>query len=47
MEQERKESWDLLSCLKRGNNRPWLIAGDFNEILFTYEKKGGRIREER
>ncbi|KAA3460773.1 reverse transcriptase [Gossypium australe] len=26
---------------------PWLVAGDFNEIMFSFEKQGGRIREER
>lgn len=33
--------------MKRGNNKPWLITEDFNEILFSFEKQGGRIREER
>ncbi|XP_017629171.1 uncharacterized protein LOC108472176 [Gossypium arboreum] len=47
VEQDRKESWYLLRHLKRGNNRPWLITGDFNEILFSYEKQGGRVREKR
>ncbi|XP_016676453.1 uncharacterized protein [Gossypium hirsutum] len=47
VEQDRKESWDLLRHLKRGNNRPWLITGDFNEILFSYEKQGGRVKEKR
>lgn len=27
VEQDRKESWDLLRYLKRENNRPWLIQG--------------------
>ncbi|KAA3453657.1 reverse transcriptase [Gossypium australe] len=47
VENERKESWKLLRALKRRNDKPWLITGDFNEILFSFEKKGGRTREER
>lgn len=26
---------------------PWLVCGDFNEILYSYEKVGGTPREER
>ncbi|KAA3455882.1 reverse transcriptase [Gossypium australe] len=30
-----------------GNNRlPWLVGGDFNDILFAHEKKGGNPGEE-
>ncbi|KAH1075467.1 hypothetical protein J1N35_027795 [Gossypium stocksii] len=47
IESDRKESWDLLRLLKRENNKPWLVVGDFNEILFSFEKMGERIREER
>ncbi|KAA3489871.1 reverse transcriptase [Gossypium australe] len=47
VEQNRKVSWELLRALHNGNNLPWLVAGDFNEILFSFEKQGGRIREER
>lgn len=24
-------------------NRPWVILGDFNEILFSYKKQGGEF----
>ncbi|KAA3463975.1 reverse transcriptase [Gossypium australe] len=47
VENERKESWKLLRALKRRNDKPWIITGDFNEILFSFEKKRGRTREER
>lgn len=47
VEQDRKELWDLLRYLKRGNSKLWIIIEDFNEILFSYEKQGGRVREER
>ncbi|KAH6763796.1 hypothetical protein C2S51_015045 [Perilla frutescens var. frutescens] len=43
----RKFSWELIRKLaKDGQMRslPWLIGGDFNEILLAYEKTGGRSR---
>ncbi|KAA3458060.1 reverse transcriptase [Gossypium australe] len=47
VEQNRRELWELLRSLQRGSNLPWLVVGDFNEILFSFEKQGGRMREER
>ncbi|KAG8490633.1 hypothetical protein CXB51_013830 [Gossypium anomalum] len=47
IEQKRKESWNLLRQLKGNNQLPWLVMGDFNEILFSFGKRGGRLREER
>ncbi|KAL8503341.1 hypothetical protein ACS0TY_022178 [Phlomoides rotata] len=43
----RHLSWELLNRLfnlKSCSDEPWLIGGDFNEIRFTSEKKGGSIR---
>ncbi|KAA3462160.1 reverse transcriptase [Gossypium australe] len=47
VEHNRRELWELLRALKRGSNMPWLVVEDFNEIMFSFEKQSGRIREER
>jgi len=40
---DRKErTWEALRSLHNGESLPWLALGDFNEILFHYEKEGGR-----
>ncbi|XP_052485155.1 uncharacterized protein LOC128040446 [Gossypium raimondii] len=44
---DREESWNLLRQLKNQGDDPWLVCGDFNEILYNFEKKGGLLREER
>lgn len=33
--------------LVTGPVKPWLLAGDFNEILFAHEKQGGHPRAQR
>ena len=38
------ESWELLKSLSRPNSLPWLIIGDFNEIVCASEKEGGVVR---
>ncbi|OMO52435.1 reverse transcriptase [Corchorus capsularis] len=40
----RNESWQLIRTLKAVSNLPWLLSGDFNEILRSDEKIGGLSR---
>jgi hypothetical protein len=42
--QDRHMSWDKLRELNGQHNLPWLVLGDFNEILFSHEKEGGNPR---
>ncbi|XP_019189526.1 PREDICTED: uncharacterized protein LOC109183953 [Ipomoea nil] len=37
----RTESWDLLRTLSVKSNLLWIVVGDFNDLLYQYEKKGG------
>jgi hypothetical protein len=39
-------TWDALRTLHGQLNLPWLALGDFNEIMFNYEKEGGRPRSQ-
>lgn len=43
----RPKTWKILKNLKSSDGFPWLILGDFNEILNPYEKFWGRDRLER
>ncbi|KAA3467625.1 reverse transcriptase [Gossypium australe] len=43
---DKNTVWGLLKGLSHGNYYPWLVAGDFNEILFGNEKKGGGVRDQ-
>ncbi|PKI62132.1 hypothetical protein CRG98_017505 [Punica granatum] len=36
-----KELWDFLLNLANSNSEPWLVAGDFNDIVSEDEKMGG------
>ncbi|KAA3474615.1 reverse transcriptase [Gossypium australe] len=42
----KAETWDLLRRLGGNNSLPWLVGGDFNDILYAHEKKGCLSREE-
>ena len=39
-------TWKTLRTLKKRFDLSWLCSGDFNEILFSYEKEGGPPRAE-
>lgn len=40
-ERERcQASWDLLGTLASRSQLPWCIFGDFNDLLFSTDKKG-------
>ncbi|KAL0408772.1 UNVERIFIED_CONTAM: hypothetical protein Sradi_1811600 [Sesamum radiatum] len=43
---KRENSWRILKRLHSQSIRPWLCAGDFNEILEHAEKEGGPMRAE-
>ncbi|XP_012065315.1 uncharacterized protein LOC105628506 [Jatropha curcas] len=36
----RQISWNVLKSLARPGTLPWLICGDFNDLMFAEEKKG-------
>lgn len=40
-EDNRKVLWEKLIDIANENDKPWLVAGDFNDIAFANEKKGG------
>lgn len=37
--------WERLQRIALNRFDPWLLCGDFNEILHPNEKRGGRVRE--
>lgn len=41
---DRCQSWELLCRLSDMNGMPWLVGGNFNEILFNEDKIGGANR---
>lgn len=42
--EDRHLSWSLLKVLSQKCSLPWLVGGDFNEILASGEKEGGLPR---
>nr|XP_023874857.1 uncharacterized protein LOC111987377 [Quercus suber] len=40
--EERTISWNNLATVAESHNLPWVIAGDFNELLNSDDKFGGR-----
>ena len=41
---ERHLSWDDIRNLHSKSNHPWVVLGDFNEILYPSKKEGGVAR---
>ncbi|KAL8512591.1 hypothetical protein ACS0TY_018908 [Phlomoides rotata] len=40
----RGKTWELMKLIEPPRDNPWFCMGDFNEILWSSEKKGGNIR---
>ncbi|KAK1354012.1 hypothetical protein POM88_047268 [Heracleum sosnowskyi] len=40
----RRESWRMLRELASRSNLPWCVIGDFNDMMFVNEKRGGRVQ---
>jgi hypothetical protein len=45
--EHKDKAWESLRSLHGRMDKPWMVLGDFNEILFHHEKEGGRPREQR
>jgi hypothetical protein len=40
---QKDKTWRLIRTLSGQSDLPWLCMGDFNEVLFSHEKEGGRL----
>lgn len=45
--EDKHLSWSYLRDLHSRMNIPWVVIGDFNEILYSHEKEGGARRPDR
>ncbi|KAA3452441.1 reverse transcriptase [Gossypium australe] len=45
--QDREDSWAVLKNLYYDEDIPWFVCGDFNEIMYGFEEKGGLPRDKR
>lgn len=46
VKEHKKKVWDMLLDIGITRNDPWLLLGDFNELLGNDEKEGGAVRSE-
>ena len=44
--QDRPKMWDLMRKLKSQMNFPWLMVGDFNEAMWSFEHFSNTNRRE-
>ena len=44
--ENRHRMWSLLEDIRQSSNLPWLVMGDFNEVLWQYEHFSKRPRNE-
>jgi hypothetical protein len=42
--EDKYKTWDKLQELNNNLDLPWVVIGNFNEILFSHEKEGGNPR---
>lgn len=40
---QKFRTWDLINQVGTNNDQPWVLGGDFNEILLDSDKRGGTI----